>query len=168
MKELVVSTSSLSPFLQKFSIDGPEFMDRLMNDFNAFGVATNYPPLNIQNLGSGRYLVEVALAGFEPKNIQVTTSEGYLTITAGTVDIEGDEDDIGYQHRGLAMRSFSRSLRLLDHIEVTSAKLRNGLLSITCERILPEALKPKVIAIDSGDGPAKTSIDSRTDSKKGK
>jgi molecular chaperone IbpA len=112
--------------------------------------APGWPPYNIERVAGETpeagetYRIELAVAGFRPDQLTIESKENVLTVT-GRKDSE--EDGRVYLHRGLAERSFERRFQLADHIRVTDAELSNGLLSIGLTREVPEALKPRTIAI---------------------
>ena len=110
--------------------------------------APSYPPYNIQKTGENAYRVTLAVAGFGEDEIGVEVKENLLTV-AGKVAKENGANE-SYLHRGIATRAFERRFNLADHIQVTGASLDKGLLHIDLVRELPEALKPRKIAIDSG------------------
>jgi molecular chaperone IbpA len=109
-----------------------------------------YPPCNIEKLGDDHYRIALAVAGFAESDLAVTQESNLLTVT-GT---KGDDADKGaYLYRGIAGRAFTRQFSLADYVRVRSAKLSNGLLTIDLERELPEAMKPRRIAIASDEAP---------------
>ena len=108
--------------------------------------ATNYPPYNIIDLGEDKHRVEVAVAGFSQDDIVVTVEDGVLKIEGSIEESEEDEGPT-YVHRGLAGRKFRRNFELVDYVEVTSATLKDGILVVDLERIIPDALKPKQIEV---------------------
>ena len=110
--------------------------------------APSYPPYNIQKTGENAYRVTLAVAGFGEDEISVEVKENLLTV-AGKVARENGANE-SYLHRGIATRAFERRFSLADHIQVSGASLDKGLLHIDLVRELPEALKPRKIAIDSG------------------
>jgi len=105
---------------------------------------TTYPPYNIIDIGNDKHRIEIAIAGFGSDDITVTVEDGVLLVEGEQAETE---DDTSYVHHGLAGRSFRRSFELVDHVEVTEASLKNGVLIIDLERIIPEALKPKQIKV---------------------
>jgi molecular chaperone IbpA len=105
--------------------------------------ASGYPPYNIEKLGPDAYSIVMAVAGFERDDIEITQAEGRLTVRGA----KKSSDEKMYLHRGLAQRPFTQAFDLADHVEVTGAKLENGLLMISLKRELPEALKPRTIPI---------------------
>jgi len=109
---------------------------------------TSYPPYNVARLSEDSYRIELAVAGFTADDVQIETHQGVLTIT-GDHTPKAENDSAEYLHRGIAERGFERRFQLADHVKVTSADLKNGLLMINLERDIPEALKPQKIAINA-------------------
>ncbi len=135
------TTFDLSPFHR--SVIGFERLARALE--SAPGGETGYPPYNIERLEEDRYRVTMAVAGFTVEDIDITVHDGVLHIAGKLTGDDGDEDR--YLHRGIATRAFERRFQLADYIEVTGADLQNGLLSVDLERRVPEAKKPRRIAI---------------------
>ena len=116
--------------------------------FNLPSVSNNYPPYNIVKSGNNKYDVEVALAGFNKKDINVNVGDGMLTIESKKEDKISDEDEDGeVLHKGISKRYFKRSFSVADDVEVKGAKLENGLLRVSMERKIPEARKLKTIDV---------------------
>ena len=109
--------------------------------------ASNWPPYNIESTGENAYRVEIAVAGFKPDELSVEVKENTLTVTGRKT---ANDESKHYLHRGLAERNFERRFQLADYVFVTDAQLADGLLSISLKRELPEAMKPRQIAIKSG------------------
>ena len=109
---------------------------------------TGYPPYNIETVGENAYRIEIAVAGFKPEELNIEARENTLTVQGK----KAANDDSGrrFLHRGLAERDFERRFQLADYVVVTGAALADGLLSVTLERQLPEALKPRRIDIATG------------------
>lgn len=119
--------------------------------------APGWPPYNIERIASGNedegsaYRIEVAVAGFRPDQLNIEIKENVLTISGKKDPEDGSRT---FLHRGLAERSFERRFQLADHIRVTEAELANGLLTLNLVVEIPEAKKPKQIAIKtSGNAP---------------
>ena len=106
----------------------------------------NYPPFDLIKLGDNEYRIELAVAGFKPDEIDITSQQNQL-IVAGRKADESDQDGNDYIYRGIANRSFERRFALADHIQVRGADLKDGLLKIELVREIPEAMKPKKINI---------------------
>ena len=116
--------------------------------FNLPSVSNNYPPYNIVKSGNNKYDVEVALAGFNKKDINVNVGDGMLTIESKKEDKNSDEDENGeVLHKGISQRYFKRSFSVADDVEVKGAKLEDGLLRVSMERKVPEARKLKTIDV---------------------
>jgi len=119
--------------------------DRIFDGFrNAIGTYDSYPPYNIVKLDDDVYQVEMALAGFNKKDITVEKEGNILTISGGVEELT---EDRRYLHRGIASRSFTRVVRLADDIDVGDAKMENGMLRIDLTRVVPEAKKARIIKI---------------------
>lgn len=106
-----------------------------------------YPPYNIEKRGEDKYRVTAAVAGFTADELDVNVENGTLTIR-GKAKEETDPQSVIY--RGIARRAFERRFQLAEHIQVTGADLQNGLLSVELVREVPEAKKPRTIAIGGG------------------
>ena len=123
--------------------------DRMMNMLDSASrvdeSALSYPPYNIEKTGEDAYRISMAVAGFGESDLDVTVTEQTLVIS-GRKEAEAKESST-YLHRGIATRAFERRFDLAEHIKVVSASLENGLLSIELARKVPEAMKPRTIAI---------------------
>ena len=106
----------------------------------------NFPPYNIVKTGDNEYDVELALAGFNKKDIDVTVEDGTLTIKSIVKEAKDKKED-GVIHKGIAKRYFSKSFTIADDVEVKGAELKDGLLKVSLERIIPESRKAKTISI---------------------
>jgi molecular chaperone IbpA len=104
----------------------------------------NYPPHNIVKLSDDKYQIEIAVVGFKEQDLELKKQDGILYVTGQ----KGQADETNYVHRGISGRSFKRSFRLSEHVEVKGADLRDGLLVINLERIIPEEKRPRVIPIN--------------------
>tara|TARA_B100000941_G_scaffold95907_1_gene66733 strand:- start:1095 stop:1538 length:444 start_codon:yes stop_codon:yes gene_type:complete len=108
----------------------------------------NYPPYNIVKTGKHTYDIEVALAGYGKKDIDVTYEDSMLTIKSiKDKETKEVEDNEGMLHKGIAKRMFSKSFTIADDVVVKGAELKDGLLKVSMERIIPEAKKAKTITI---------------------
>jgi molecular chaperone IbpA len=125
---------------------GFDRMARLMDTVQDSPAATAYPPYNIERTGENDYRLTMAVAGFGPDDIEITVKENTLLV-AGRVKAEPQTGEVLY--RGIAGRAFERRFVLADHIQVDGADLQNGLLHVGLKRVVPEALKPRRIAIGS-------------------
>ena len=117
-----------------------------MFDGDIFAAPTvNYPPYNIVKKTDELYDIEIALAGYGKKDIAVDYADNYLTIKSVKKDSDETNNVI---HKGIAKRYFSKAFTVADDVEVKGAELKDGLLKITLERILPEGKKARSIKID--------------------
>ena len=124
-----------------------DHFERMMDDhnFNEM-VRYNYPPYNIVKTGDYTYNIELALAGFSKKDIEINMEDGILNIKSA-VEATKDKDEDGVIHKGIAKRYFSKSFTIADDVEVKGAELKDGLLKVSLERIVPESKKPRTINI---------------------
>jgi molecular chaperone IbpA len=136
----------LSPLMR--AAIGFDRMARLAETARAAAEGPAYPPYNIEMTAEDSYVLTMAVAGFGPNDIELTAQENTLVI-AGKAPESQDERRLLY--RGIAGRAFERRFVLADHIVVEGASLENGLLHVTLRREVPEALKPRRIAIAAGD-----------------
>jgi molecular chaperone IbpA len=109
----------------------------------ASGNAENYPPFDLIKVDDNKYRIEVAVAGFRRDEIEITAHQNVLIVRGQ----KGEDTAANYIHRGIATRSFERRFALADHINVTGADLHDGMLSLDLVREIPEAMKPRKIAI---------------------
>lgn len=109
-----------------------------------------YPPYNIEKLDDDAYRITMAVAGFSENELNLVTQDNVLLVT-GKQTSEEQQSGRVYLHRGIAARSFERRFQLADHVKVTSASLKDGLLHVELKREVPEAKKPRAIKIESGD-----------------
>ena len=105
---------------------------------------TGYPPYNIELLDKDNYQITLAVAGFSEDSIDIQSHQNKLTVK-GTQPV--DDKKRTYLHQGIAGRNFERTFELADHVRVVSANMQNGLLEINLIREIPEAMKPRKIAI---------------------
>jgi molecular chaperone IbpA len=105
-----------------------------------------YPPYNIERLGENSYRISMAVAGFVDDELKIELKEQTLTVKG---DKTPDTAERHYLHRGIAARSFERRFQLADHVEVSTANLKDGLLDIDLVRNVPERLKPRSVPIGS-------------------
>jgi molecular chaperone IbpA len=108
----------------------------------------SYPPYNIELIGDDKYLITMAVAGFDRSEIEIESAHDTLKIVGRR---RKDETAKTYLHRGLAARNFEQRFQLADHVKVVNASLESGLLKIDLVREIPEAMKPRKIAITGGE-----------------
>ena len=126
-----------------------DHFEHLMDDgFYRNGLTTNFPPYNIVKTGKNSYDVELALAGFNKKDIEVQYEDNLLTVKSRKSEkVDKTDEDGNIIHRGISQRFFSKSFTIANDVEVKGAELKDGLLTIALERIIPEAKKAKTIEI---------------------
>jgi len=120
--------------------------DRLFDYVTHQAESTGYPPYNIQKTEDYKFEIEMALAGFDKKDIEIEVAEGVLTVKSLKDKDTGATDDYTL-YKGISQRNFTRKFTLADDIVVKGAELKNGMLTITLERIVPEEKKPQLITV---------------------
>ena len=125
-----------------------DHFERMIDDhnFNTM-VATNFPPYNIVKTGEYTYDVELALAGFSKDDIEVHYENNMLTVKSKQKDKSEAKDSEGVIHRGISKRWFSKSFTISDDVEIKGAELKDGLLKVSMERIVPEGKKARTIEV---------------------
>jgi len=108
---------------------------------------SGYPPYNIESVGEDHYRVTIAVAGFAQDDLDIEVRENVLYVSGRKKE---ESEERHYLHQGIAGRAFQRQFRLADHVKVEGAALDNGLLTVDLVREVPEAMKPRTIAISSG------------------
>lgn len=142
MTQFTLSTLDL-PALHRHAIG----FDRMFNELNrtfANSRADNYPPHNVVKLDETHYVIEVAVAGFAETEIDVELKENVLTVKGEQTKTD---KEIEYLHKGISARNFTRTFTLADNMEVRGATVKNGILAVALEQIVPEEQKPKKIQI---------------------
>lgn len=144
-----MTTSTLSLFnkLRPVSVGFDSVFDHFESMFNdSHSLHTNYPPYDILKTDEHSYVIELAVAGFSKKDIKVTVENGVLTVES---DREGNAESSGQEiiHRGISKRYFKKSFSISDDVEIRGAELKDGLLRISMEKIIPESRKRKEISI---------------------
>ena len=147
-----MTSKDLSIFnsLRPFSIGFDDMFDQFENMLGNGGLSmqSNYPPYNIRRTGQDKYSIEVALSGFSKNDVEVEFEDNLLTVRTKQVDkSENKNDDGEIIHKGISQRHFARSFTIADDVKVNGAQLKDGLLTIACERIIPEHKKRKLIEI---------------------
>ena len=136
---------------QRFSVGFDDLFYRL----HSYGVGSpggQYPPYNIIKESNVKWRIELALAGWAPEDVEVSTESNVLLIKSKTAKEPNDEDE--YMHRGVSTRTFARGFNLADDVEIGTVKFTNGLLVVELRKIIPDHQKLKVYEIDSGGATA--------------
>ena len=144
------TTLSLTPLLRQ-SVGFDRFNDLFESALRSDESASTYPPYNIEKRGEDDYTITMAVAGFQENDLNIVVQNGQLTVT-GRIEEKLDDDGVEYLHRGIATRAFERSFRLADHMKVTGAEIKDGLLCIDLVREIPEEAKPRMIPIKGVEG----------------
>lgn len=116
----------------------------------------NYPPFNIERLGDDQYRITLAIAGFRSEELDITAQQNLLTVIGRKTE---DKAERNFLHLGIANRNFERRFELADFVRVEAANLADGLLVIDLVREVPEAMKPKKVAINGQTAPQLSVID---------
>lgn len=145
-----MATFDFTPLFR--STVGFDRMTRLMDSaLQHADQGDGYPPYNIESVDDDRYRITLAVSGFGSDDLELTAKEGTLVVQGRHKETATTGK---YLHRGIAGRPFERVFQLADHVNVVGADLENGLLSIDLAREVPEALKPRTIQIETGNGGA--------------
>ena len=147
-----MTSKDLSIFnsLRPFSIGFDDMFDQFESMLGNGGMTmqSNYPPYNIRKTGKDNYSIEVALAGFNKKDVEVEFEDNILTVRTKKLNKSEDQNVDGeIIHKGISQRQFARSFTIADDVKVNGAELKDGLLTIACERILPDHKKKRLIDI---------------------
>ena len=142
----MVSNQYIDPFdrVKTYSIGFDRMFNTLLEKNHQ--ASAGYPPYNIQQPEDFKYEIEMALAGFDKKDIEIEVADGALTVKS-VKDKDAGATDEYTLYKGISQRNFTRKFTLADDIVVNGAKLENGMLTIQLERIVPEEKKPKMITI---------------------
>ena len=136
-------------FLWRSTVGFDRLFDQLDETARWTGV-DNYPPYNIERTGENHYVISLALAGFAPEDLTITAEQNVLTIEGAKMD-KGERN---YLHQGISSRPFRRVFNLADYVQGKGATFEGGLLKVELVREVPEAMKPRRIAIRSGNATA--------------
>ncbi len=137
----------LSPLFR--STVGFDHLSRMIdNAFKADERAQTYPPYNIAKLSDDEYEITMAVAGFKQSDLTITAQQNSLVVTGNNAEKE-EKNGVTYLHKGIGTRGFERKFSLADHVKVISANLADGLLTLRLQREIPEASKPRMIAINT-------------------
>ena len=136
--------------LRPFSVGFDDMFDQFENMLGNGGLTmqSNYPPYNIRKIGKDDYAIEVALAGFNKNDVEVEFEDNLLTVRTKQVNKSDEKSGNGeIIHKGISQRQFARSFTIAEDVRINSAELKDGLLTVSCERIVPEYKKKKLIEI---------------------
>ena len=139
------TSTDFSPLYRSFI--GFDHLAGLMEKASRADKQSSYPPYNIELLSEDQYRITMAIAGFSEQELEIESNQNTLIVT-GTKPSSNEKDSRKFLHQGIAERNFERKFQLGDHVKVIGAYMENGLLHIDLEREIPEALKPRKIAIN--------------------
>ena len=142
-----MTNKALSIFnqLRPLSVGFDDMFDHFESMFDVPTV--NYPPYNLVKTGDNKFNIEIALAGFNKKDINITSENGMLTIESKQDEKSKDTKDGEVIHKGISKRYFKRSFTIADDVAIKGAELKDGLLKVSMEKIIPDAKKLKTITI---------------------
>ena len=142
-----MTNKALSIFnqLRPLSVGFDDMFDHFESMFDVPTV--NYPPYNLVKTGDNKFNIEIALAWFNKKDINITSENGMLTIESKQDEKSKDTKDGEVIHKGISQRYFKRSFTIADDVEIKGAELKDGLLKVSMEKIIPDAKKLKTITI---------------------
>jgi molecular chaperone IbpA len=157
MEDMVMDGFDFSPLFR--STIGFDRLARMLDAATRVDSASlGYPPYNIEKTGEDSYRLTMAVAGFSPSEIDVTVQENTLLVTGKAQKDEEKKNGTGYLHRGIARRAFERRFSLADHMKVTGANLDNGMLHVELVHEVPEAAKPRRIALGTSAQPVQPQV----------
>ena len=145
----MVTSNALSLFndnfnkLTPYAVGYDRIFDHLSRYVDNNTTSTGFPPYNIRKEGDYNYTIEMALAGFGKKDIEVEVTEGTLSVRS----VKENAEDDSTVYRGISYRKFDRKFTVADDVVVNGAALENGMLTIDLERVVPEEKKPRIIAV---------------------
>lgn len=131
---------------------GFDRLAQMLGEANQFETPS-YPPYNIERLSDDDYRITMAVAGFSSDDLEIEVKENTLRISGAQLSVADDKQEREFLHQGIAARNFERQFQLAEHMKVVDAEMENGLLHVTLKREIPEAMKPRTIAIKSAKKP---------------
>lgn len=144
MTQFQIHTLDL-PSIARHAIGFDRMFEELNRSFANSRGGDNYPPHNVVQLDDTHFVVEVAVAGFAEEDLDVELKDNVLVVKGDRPKAEGEAPK--YLHKGISARNFSRNFPLAENVEVRGATVKNGILSVALELVVPEEQKPKKIAI---------------------
>ena len=148
----MVMQAQFDPFrIAKFGVGFDSVIDRLQSDFftDSFQGTQNFPPYNIIKRDGTSYDIEMAVAGFAEEDLDIEYADNVLTVSSKDSEPFKDSKEPEYVHRGIAVRKFNKKFSLADDVVVNDASMKNGMLTISMEKVVPEVKKKRTIKIVS-------------------
>ena len=149
---MVTQVSTFDPFrITKFGVGFDSMLDRVTSEFftDSFQGTQNFPPYNIIKRDELTYDIEMAVAGFSQEDLELDYADNVLTVTSKETEPFKDSKKPEYVHRGIAVRKFTKKFQLADDVIVIDASMKNGMLIIAMEKVVPEGKKKRTIKIVS-------------------
>ena len=148
----MVMQAQFDPFrIAKFGVGFDSVIDRLQSDFftDSFQGTQNFPPYNIIKRDGTSYDIEMAVAGFAEEDLEIEYADNVLTVSSKDSDPFKDSKEPEYVHKGISARQFTKKFSLADDVIVNDASMKNGMLKISMEKVVPEGKKKRSIKIVS-------------------
>ena len=148
----MVMQAQFDPFrIAKFGVGFDSVIDRIQSDFftDSFQGTQNFPPYNIIKRDGTSYDIEMAVAGFAEEDLEIEYADNVLTVSSKDSDPFKDSKEPEYVHKGISARQFTKKFSLADDVIVNDASMKNGMLKISMEKIVPEGKKKRSIKIVS-------------------
>ena len=149
---MVTQVSTFDPFrITKFGVGFDSMLDRVTSEFftDSFQGTQNFPPYNIIKRDELNYDIEMAVAGFSQEDLEIDYADNVLTVTSKETEPFKDSNEPEYVHRGIAVRKFTKKFQLADDVIVIDASMKNGMLIIAMEKVVPEGKRKRTIKIVS-------------------
>ena len=148
----MVMQAQFDPFrIAKFGVGFDSVIDRIQSDFftDSFQGTQNFPPYNIIKRDGTSYDIEMAVAGFAEEDLDIEYADNVLTVSSKDSETFKDSTEPEYVHKGIAVRKFTKKFSLADDVVVNDASMKNGMLTISMEKVVPEGKKKRSIKIVS-------------------
>ena len=148
----MVMQAQFDPFrIAKFGVGFDSVIDRIQSDFftDSFQGTQNFPPYNINKRDGTSYDIEMAVAGFAEEDLDIEYADNVLTVSSKDSEPFKDSTEPEYVHKGIAVRKFTKKFSLADDVVVNDASMKNGMLTISMEKVVPEGKKKRSIKIVS-------------------
>ena len=149
---MVTQVSTFDPFrIRKFGVGFDSMVDQLTSDFftDSFQGTQNFPPYNIIKKDDLSYDIEMAVAGFSQEDLEIDYADNVLTVSSKEIEPFKDSKEPEYIHKGIAVRKFTKKFTLAEDVIVNDASMKNGMLTISMEKVVPEGKRKRSIKIVS-------------------
>tara|TARA_X000001382_G_scaffold130247_2_gene124529 strand:- start:1001 stop:1453 length:453 start_codon:yes stop_codon:yes gene_type:complete len=149
---MVTQVSTFDPFrIRKFGVGFDSMVDQLTSDFftDSYQGTQNFPPYNIIKKDDLSYDIEMAVAGFSQEDLEIDYADNVLTVSSKEIEPFKDSKEPEYIHKGIAVRKFTKKFTLAEDVIVNDASMKNGMLTISMEKVVPEGKRKRSIKIVS-------------------